>query len=255
MNSYATLLENMMDALLAGDTAPARALYRDKQNFPAEAQLSVYVHGYRFRLHKIIRNLYTATHYCLGKDDFKALVDRFIDSTPSHYYNIDKYAIEFGRYVAHTGKDTFICELAYLESTLRDVYHLPEIPALTKDWLKQQAPDNLTNAHLQLRIASRLMAFSYPVSDYITAFRAGKKPKRPKAIQNWIMVLRDSDEMQRVPLKEAEYILLTLVAERHTLGAALASERFAPFVGERLAKDFRHWFSRWISEGFLRMPY
>jgi len=252
--SYAALLENMMNALLSGDAAAARTLYRPKPDFTAEDQLSVYVHGYRQRLHRVIRNIYTATHYSLGAESFKALADEFISASPSHYYNIDIYATQFGKYVTSTSKDIFIGELALLEGTLREIYHLPETPALTKDWLKQQSPDSLTNARLQLRIASCLMAFSYPVSDYITAFRAGKKPKRPKPVSNWIMVFRDKDEMQRVALKEAEYILLSLVANRYTLGAAIASERFAPYVNEKLTKDFQHWFSQWVSEGFFVMP-
>jgi len=254
MSNYAALLDSMMNALLTDDTTAARSLYPDKKDFSAEEQLSVYVHGYRIRMHKVIKNLYTATHYYLGKDVFQKLVNDYITSTPSHYFNIDKYALEFADYVALTSDDIFACELADLESMLREIYHKPETPPLDKGWLERQTPDSLTNTPLYLRAASRLLVFAYPVSDYITAFRADENPVKPMETMTYLMVLRDSDHMQRVPLEEAEYVLLTLVDEGLTLGAALASEGFAPFAGnEHLAEDFQHWFLRWVNEGFFRI--
>jgi len=254
MGEYAALLDRMMNALLDNDLAVARMLYRDKEEFPPEQQLSVYVHGYRGRLQKVIKRIYPALQHYLGEEKYRAMVDEFIASTPSRYFNIDKYAVAFGRHVAATSGDPFARELAVFESTMRELYHKQETAALGKDWLEQQTPEMLTNTKLQLREAAQLMVFAYPLSDYVASCRRGENPPLPGENPEYLMALRDNGEMHCITLAEAEYALLALVAQGHTLGEALASDDFASFAGNTLAEDFQLWFSRWVNEGFLRAP-
>ncbi len=253
MGEYAALLDGMLEALLSHDEPKADELFRSGKSLSPRDQLGVYVHGYRHRLNKTVRNIYSALRLVMGDGEFGAALDCFIATVPSRYFNIDKYALAFGEYVAQEADDVLVAEVAALERTMREVYHLPESPALEEEWLARQTPESLTNASFTLRTASRLMAFAHPVADVVIALREGLDADEPNAGRQFVMVLRDQGEMQCVRLEAAEYVLLGLIAEGCTLGMALGNAVFVPFVDEGLEVRFRQWFARWVSEGFLSL--
>jgi hypothetical protein len=254
MSRYAQLLDSMMNAILAGDTESAGALLREKDGFPARAQLAVYAQGYRIRLREAIEGAYPALHYYLGKGAFELLAEGFIAQYPSRHFNLDRYVIGFGPYVAQACADVFACELAELESTIHLVYQAEETPALGVEWAQAQTPESFAAAPLGLRAASRLFAFDYPVEEYFAAFREEKKPATPAPRPNWLLVLRHKHQVKRLALGEAEYLLLSLLAEGHTLGEALDHPHLQPHLDEHSAVHLRDWMARWINEGVLREP-
>jgi len=253
MSSYPALLDTMMNAILAHDLAPARQLYPNKNGFTAEEQLAVYVNGYRIRLKEVLENTYPALLYYLGHQDFTALAGGFIEKIPSRYYNLDKYPISFADYIVHTSNDIFARELAMVESAIHAVYMGEESAALSPSWLDRQTPDSLAASIFLPRIASRLLEFHYPINDYTNAFRAEEHPSKPAPAKTWLLVFRHHHQVQRIALVEAEYMLLTILAEAMPLGEALADERFAPFAeNANLATEFRDWFAHWVTKGCLR---
>ena len=245
-----------MQAILSNDCAVNSLAYKEKTDYSAEKQLSLYTNGYKKRLYKILAHIYPATLYYMGQENFRALVEAFITSTPSRTFNIDAYAITFGEYIAHNSEDTFAIELALLESIGHEAYYQPETPALQINWLKQQTPETLINTPLKLRAASYLLIFSYPVSSYITALRALENPIKPLEKKTYLMLLRDNGRINHIELEEAEYILLNLIAEGYTIGSALVNEQFISFGNNKNINNlFQGWFSRWVNEGFFIMPY
>ena len=253
MSAYPELLDNMMDAILKRDLTPAKSLYRDKKDFPVQEQLAVYVEGYRIRLYEGIEGAYPALLYYLGKPAFRKLAEAFIEATPSRYFNIDKYSIAFGEYVKKSSKEPFAGELALLESAIHEVYQLEETPALKADWIEQQTPESLAESVLYLRGASRLLAFTYPVNDYLTKFREDKNPAKPAPSQSYLLVLRHKNQVRRLPLAEAEYALLATFAVGKTITKALEDGRFTPYAeDENLSAELMNWFAHWVKEGCLR---
>jgi hypothetical protein len=255
MNSYPELLSTMMDAILAGDTAPAPTLFMDKEKFPATAQLAVYTEGYRIRLAEAVESAYPALLFALGRPAFAALVEGYITAHPSRHFNLDKYPIAFAGYAAPHCDDGFARDLAALEGAIHDVYQREETPAMDAGWAARQTPESIANASLLPRAASELMAFEYPADAYLTAFRANENPMKPAPSKHWLLVLRHRHQVRRLPLEQAEHALLSLLAQGVTLAGALENERLAPFAA---APDFpaslQGWFARWINEGVLRQP-
>ena len=252
MNDYTHILDTMMQAIISGDTSYARLLFRGKKKFMPENQLSVYIQGYHRRLFKVISRIYDGTRYYLGEKIFRERVKYFITAMPSQCYNIEQYALKFSDYTGSICQDKYEYELALLESTLCELSYLPETAALTHGWLEQHTADTLAAASLQLRAASCLLVFSYSVSEFIIKLRSGEQPEKPEIARNYLMVLREGYQTYPVSLEEGEFVLLSLIAEGHTLGQAFTSPRFLPYIAaENLAYDFQRWFARWISEGML----
>ena len=194
--------------------------------------------------------------YALGKSEFNRLVQSFIESAPSRHFNIDKYPVAFGEFVARSADLTFLKELARLESAIHAVYQEEETPAIARDWIEKQTPESLAGSMFLPRTASRLLAFTYPVNEYLTAFRAGENPAPPAPAASFLMVYRHKHQVQRLPLAEAEYALLEILAAGKTLDEALEDERFAPYItSESISGDLSGWFGRWVQEGCLRHCY
>ncbi len=255
MSAYPQLLGEMMDAILKRDITPARTLFRDKKDFAPEEQLAVYVEGYRLRLAEVLEGAYPALLYVLGKKEFTLLATRFIASTPSRHFNLDKYPVAFAGFVAKETDDVFGCELAMLEAAICEVYQEEETPPLNAQWLEKQTPDLLAAAVFHLRKAARILACSYPVNDYFNAFRAGEKPSRPQKKQSHILVLRHHNHLQRLALAPAEYMLLSLCDAGMPLAQVIEDERLASYVqDEHFSAALMGYFARWSKEGFLRLP-
>lgn len=252
---YAKLLDEVIDAIVEGDMSSAPKLLRDKQDFPATKQLAAYAEGYRLRLAEAVTNAYPALEYYLGKAKFAPLVESYIAAHPSRYFNLDKYAIGFAPFVAVKNEDAFAHELAALEGTIHDVYQREETPPADAAWAAKQTMESLAAASLRLRAAAELLRLTYPVNDYLTAFRAGEKPGKSVQAEQWLLVLRHRNQVQRLVLEEAEFELLLLLAQGRTLTTALEDERFETFVtGQDFASRLTSWLSRWVSEGVLHLP-
>ena len=255
MHSYAQLLDAMMDAIVNADAAPADALLLAKQDFTPGAQLGVYIEGYRLRLLDAVESAYPALSYYLGKPEFIKLANGFITAQPSRYFNLDKYAVPFAPYVAAHTSDAFARELAQLEGAIHDIYQREETPAIDGQWAERQTPETLSSAPLLPRAASCLLAFEFPVDDYVSAFRAEEKPDKPLAQKTWLLVLRHKNQVQRLPLEHGEYALLALLAEGLTLAEAFEDPRLAPALeDENFATSLQGWLARWMAQGVLRQP-
>jgi len=255
MNSYPELLDRVMDSILTGDAEPAKALLREKSDFPVTAQLNVYIDGYRLRLREALESAYPALLHYLGKREFLSLADGFITAHPSRHFNLDAYAIAFARYVAKHSQDVFACELAMLEGAIHDVYQREETPAIEAGWAQHQTPATLAEAVLLPRAASCLLAFTHPADDYLTAFRAGEKPGKPTAQDSWLLVVRHKNRVNRLPLMQGEYALFSLLSEGLTLAQALENPTLAQHIAkEDFARSLQNWLGRWVSEGVLRNP-
>jgi hypothetical protein len=255
MTAYAKLLESMMDAIRTGDTKPASTLLRDKKGFPPQAQLAVYTEGYRLRLKGAIESTYPALRYYLGSRKFAALADGFIAANPSRSFNLDKYTIGFGPYAAKKCDDAFARDLAMLEHAIHDVYQREETAAIDAGWAQSQSPEALAGARLMPRAASCLLAFDYPADTYFSSFREEANPGKPPEDKNWLIVLRHRHQVRRLPLAEAEYQMLSLLAEGMSLSQALDDSRMAAHLSEKgFAAALRGWLPRWVNEGILRQP-
>lgn len=254
MTSYPALLGELQDAILSGDTRHAALAYRDKRDFPATQQLSVYADGYRIRLCKTVEADFPALLFYLGEARLRPLIGQFVETTPSRYWNLDRYPLSFADFIAAHASDPFATELARLENAIAEVYLGPESEPLSAHSLAAQAED-LAALRLLPRRASALLANDFPVNDYLSRFRAGEAPQPPAAQPCYLAVYRHNNEVKRLEMEREEFLLLQSLAGGKALGEALEEDSlFDPAALETIVPKLSLWFQRWVENGVLRQP-
>lgn len=106
---------------------------------PPEVQLSVYTHAYRARLIEVLANDYPAMRVAVGDKYFKQLGDQYIQSHPSHYFNLRDFGQHLPGFVAnwlklHPGYSDmlWLVELALFEWTLGEAFDAANPTLLTE---------------------------------------------------------------------------------------------------------------------------
>lgn len=254
IKDYGTLLSNMQQAILSADMAQAEPeqWIRSKRDFAPDAQLNVYVKGYRYRLFDIVSEDYSATRQLLGDEAMDNLLQSFIEETPSHYFNLAHYAQRFPGYI----KDRVapeIYEMAYLEGVLTQVFDEPETPVLTPEAFSTINPDTFFDQQLPLRIAHRLFTQDYNTNRFYSAFTKGESLPTIEAQKIFLSVFRHEDAVWRMELDAEEYQLLQYLSTGLSVGDALGNLLERDFVEnpEAIIGNLQQWFAKWVHNGLL----
>ena len=104
-----------------------------------DIQLSIYCHAYRARLREVLANDYPATQTAIGDDHFNALVTDYIDTHPSHYFNLRDFGQHLPGYLAdrvqydagYRGMH-WLVELAEFEWTLGLAFNAADVILFTE---------------------------------------------------------------------------------------------------------------------------
>lgn len=250
MQKTKKLYERFQQAIITGAPGMAVPDIRPHPRLDAKAQAAIYSNGYMVRLRQALEDDYPALGALLGEEAFKALAAQYIRSHPSVYYSLDDYTGGFVDHVILYGPHEFAGELARLEQAIADVFTGPETPPLSPSALAGLTPEAFGAMTLQLRGALRLMAFTYPASDWLDAQRGVVTPPVPEARSNWLCVLRHDHEVRRISLEKPAFTLLSAIRQGATVAEALevvASQ--CPDQLEIVAKELQPWFSGWVAGG------
>ncbi|MBA4118693.1 MAG: hypothetical protein C0514_07360 [Candidatus Puniceispirillum sp.] len=242
-------LTRMQDAILVGHKAPstAQAWIRSKEDFAPEAQLGVYIKGYRLRLNHLTKNDYPALELYLGEEAFQRLLTDFVEVTSSDHFNIARYSAKFPDFLkSQLPQDIFAHELCALENALTQLADEAETIPLAPHHLEGVTPLTLMEMHLLPRRALALLTFTHDIDAYFSAFMDNLPLPTPDPTPSYIAVFRHEGDMWRLPLEKDEYIFLQALFSGKTVGEAF----------EALPEDFDQekisvWFSRWISNSML----
>lgn len=245
----------MQDAILLGagiDSKPD-AWIRTKKDFLPEDQLAVYINSYRYRLYDVVAEDFPVLEYYLGSDRFDQLIKDFVNTVPSGYFNISRYASHLPGFLQqHEYSDDFAVELAQLEDAVSQLTDPLETIPLEPSHLEAMTPELLMQSVLHPRKALQLFAFNYPVNAYYRAVKEEASPTPPMPDKSFIAVFRHEDVVWRMDLGENEYYLLQKLFTGIPIGdalEALQTERELP--EDELAVNLSQWFSRWMRNGLL----
>ena len=215
-----------------------------------ETQMAIYIDGYRIRLSEALRSDYPATLYALDQKAFDTLALHYIESTPPTHVSMEYYPYAFASFLR--GKaGGFICDLALLESTIAELFTLPDSKPLNPSTLAAITPEQFAQLTLAPRTASRLLALDYPVNDYLIAERAGATPLQPQPQRCYLYIVRHHNEVRRHALSETEYCVLQTLRNQLSVGDAL---EVAVTAHPDIAGHLQPWFARWTEEGFFAAP-
>lgn len=245
-------MSGMQNAILMGDASIINPEERivPKPDFAPQEQIQSYINGYRYRLFDIVAMDYPALKFALGPEKFNALVDRYVEATPSTHFNVARYTARFPDFVRER-EEPFAHELSILETELVQLADLPETAALRPEDLAALDPDKFMEFKLAPRRALKLFAFSYPVNEYYNAFLNGEAPPLPEKHPSFLAIYRHEDSLWRLDLEEREYIVLSSLFAGVPVGQALGAAIPEDDDGEAFMGDVRHWFGKWMNNGLL----
>lgn len=236
----------MQDAILGGcDDTPADWI-RDKDGFNPQAQLNVYIQGYRLRLFGVTSQDYPVLRQYLGDVRMDALLRDFVNSVPSYFYDAGRYPASLPDFMPKD--DAFAHELASLECAIAQIHFLPETHALTPAHLGSVSPDQLMDMRLPLRSALRLMSFRHNVNDYYNAVINDTDLPDVTPVPSYVAVYRHEDTVWRLSIDADEVAVLSALQA----GASVAEAVDASGYDEAALIDLLPvWFSRWMRNGLL----
>ncbi|MGB0719166.1 MAG: DUF692 family multinuclear iron-containing protein [Bdellovibrionales bacterium] len=251
----------MQNAILQGD---AQVMDPDvsvvpKPDFSPDAQIDVYIKGYRYRLYDMVYDEYPALRVYLGATQFARLVDAYIEAIPSRHYNLSRYVEKFPAFVADytPAPDRFAQELVVLETAISRLADDDETPVLTQQEAAKIREQNFLIGRLLPRKALKLFAFSNDVNGFYDAaiLHGQNDPPLGRDVPCFLALYRHEDRMQRLSLDEGEYLLLASLFGGLSIGDSLESIMDESGDGDTqmqvMAEKLQSWFSRWINNGVL----
>ncbi|MCZ7645804.1 MAG: DNA-binding domain-containing protein [Planctomycetota bacterium] len=221
-------------------------------------RLSVYANAYFWRLLDILKQDFPTIEHAVGERCFAKLAERFLDKHPSSYYSLTRLGRPFAGFLREELEDCdvpqpeFLAEVAEMEWAMEELFDAERADAVKLDDLLGVEPERWAGARVQLVPAVRLMAFKYPVNDYMNAVRAEQQPPLPGPRETWAAVYRHEYALYRLPLEREGHVILTALAAGRSLGEALEALAEEPGADlERLAANVGPWFQDWTARGLF----
>ncbi|MDG1287034.1 MAG: DUF692 family protein [Rickettsiales bacterium] len=189
--SYEILMDTFQACIL--ERAEPSDWVREKDEFPAKAQMNVYQLAYRKRLFDTIVQDYPQTREEMGEEAFDILVRTYIERNPSQFYALEPYIRNFVPFLKEQAAD--YAATAALEVLTGSLQEYPQPEALSLEALGQTPPDQFLHLNLSLTPAAKLLP-------------------------NFALICQKL-EVFRQPLEGNDYHVLKAIHETETLEAAL----------------------------------
>lgn len=251
--------EEAVDAPAARAEVPPEALsdviLPSRQLTPVE-RLGIYHGMYLLRMEEALASDYPALKHFLGDSGFLDLVRAYVQGHPSVSHTLNRLGDRLPDYVREAPglpRPGFCHDLARLELAVSQVFDAPEMPVLDAAQVAAVPAEAWEGARLRPIEALRLLAFRYPVNDYVQSLRDDDhNHPRPRLKANWVAIYRCNYSVYRLALSRAAHDLLTDLAAGRALGEAVSAAlrrggRRAPGEGE-----LNLWFRKWVAEGLFQ---
>jgi hypothetical protein len=221
-------------------------------------RLGIYQGMYLLRMEEALESDYPGLKHFLGARRFFELVRDYVQVFPSRAYTLNRLGDHFPEFVgsekAGLRRRVFCHDLARLELAVAEVFDAEETEALSAEAIAAVPETGWERARLRPIAAFRLLALSYPVSDYLESVHddAGHDHPSTRARPSFVAVYRRNYTVRRLDLSRGAHDLLAALAAGTALGDAVASA-ITP-GGRRAPKpdDLFRWFRQWVAGGVFR---
>jgi hypothetical protein len=227
-------------------------------------RLEIYGNAYYARLIECLTAEFPATRHLVGEEAFSGFVLEYLQQYPSTSDTLGDLGAQFPQYLAQArppreGEQPdwadFLIDLATLERTYSDVFDGPGeegLPLLSADRLREIPPGQWEQVRLVTASSLRLVELRFPVHEYASAVRGGAEPTIPPASPTRLAINRGDYIVRRRTFEELPFAILQRLADRQTLGEAIAdSVEAQPQPPSDLAAPLEHWFRMWTAAGYF----
>jgi hypothetical protein len=218
----------------------------------AEQRLNIYQSAYTARLLEVLQNLFPCTRFAVGDELFATFAAGFLQAYPPSSYTLARLADKLADYLETTRPadwGAFVVELVRLEQAIDRVFDAPGPETLPPFALPASPDDSL---RLQLIPGFELHQFSYPVSEFYSAWKAGREAAWPKPSEQFTALLRRDYIVRRYELTAGQHAVLAAIRSGAVLEEAITSAASITDGDlESLTRQFHDWFAFWASERFF----
>ncbi len=235
--------------------AQARELVLPSQTLTSAERLDIYRDMYLLRMEEALAIDYPGLKHFLGDEEFLSVVARYVDVHPSRTYTLNRLGDDLPRFVGTLDdlpKQAFCRDLARLEYALTMVFDAAETKPLTEDAVRAVPQEAWETAQLKPIEAFRLLAFDYPVSQYLGAVDGENPFPRLAKKRTWVVAYRRNYQCRRMDLTQPAFELLLALADGKALGEAIESalvRKRRPAVKE---EQLFEWFRDWMAAGLFQ---
>ncbi|MCH2547168.1 MAG: DNA-binding domain-containing protein [Alphaproteobacteria bacterium] len=251
MQRYAQQLAALHHAVMRGEHAPMLPYIAESraESINAQTRLDAYATGYTERLAKVTLADYPALAQYLGQAKLLEHIRAYTAITPSLHWDLNGYPQAFAEYFSQHYDDAAAQALAKLESAILQVFWAPHKEALSPQILTDMPMEILAEYRFIARPSAIILRSDYDADSYISAFRQGNTLNMIAQAPSFICVVRNYSRVERLPLDEVEYVVLSALYDAKPLGEALASCTAAQ--EEALSQNLACYIQRWLEAGLF----
>lgn len=190
-----------------------------------EQAFEVYHRGYFARMTEALSSTFRAVRWVLGEELFRHVARRYIEAQPSISYDLSDYGETFPDFLKNTQATkgiVFLCDLARLEWTLKNMYHAAASEPLPVERIREL----LHSEDFKIQFIEAFEVFESPYAIYDIWIRRKEPPYQFEDI-NWnhsesLMIYKKQNKIyvQRIDAIEAQ--ILSELKEGSAVASALA---------------------------------
>jgi len=249
-------LDQLQRWFLNSVTQPGAATNVEEQVLPSGQQsaaerLAVYQNAYGARLLEVLQSLFPCTRFAVGDGIFVQLAAGYLQAHPPSSYTLGRLADTFADYLDATRPadwGAFVVELVRLEQAIDRVFDAPG-PERSPPFSLPARPDE--SLRLKFVPGFELHRFHHPVSEYYTAWKAGRNPGWPEPKEQFAAVLRRDYIVRRYELTAVQHGVLAAIQSGQTLSDAVMAAAHQTDDVDSFARQFQGWFAFWAAERFF----
>lgn len=218
-------------------------------------RIAIYRRMFFLRMTESMAIDYPGVKNHVGDEEFDWLiVEEYVPKYHSRSYTLNHLGRYFPQFIneSNLANKEFLFDLARLELAITNNMDAEEVAVLKQNEIASIPEEKWEHAVLVPIAALELLTFSHNVCKYLDAVIEEEKAPPVQKTSVYCVVYRSDYRTYWKELEEHEYILLSEICHRRTIGESLQilSDRY-PDSAERLQQKIFQWFGEWIRNGYF----
>lgn len=225
MPSLRELQQSFLRGALYGDTDAVSAMILD-DGIPSRERLGIYANNARENFVNTLEAAFPVVRALGGDDWFRQTAQVYWRTYPSRAGNLHAVGDRFAEYLHEplaTTAYAYFTEVARLEWAYQEALVAADHPGFDVVALQCVAPEDYGVLRFTLHPSVRLIASSYPILEVWRAHQPGESDLEHidlTAGEQWLVVVRGTDNVQFRALHRATWTLLSTLSQRMPLAAS-----------------------------------
>jgi hypothetical protein len=236
------------------DHAPIPATIRSATGPAHACRFGVYRNNVIASLINAVAARYPVVRKLLWDDAFDRIAHLYVTAEPPRSPMMFEYGEGFPQFLRTVGQcssSDYLADVAELEAARTQAYHAADATPQPRDAFGARAPEDFSDMRLSLHPSVRLLRSRYPV---VTIWEANLHAN-DNTLSLWkaecALIARPYEQVEVRRLTPAIYVFLAALADRHTVGVAIAramaaepnldlAECFAILIGAEIVVGMAH---------------